>query len=402
MQIGRAAVVGAGAMGGSIAQLISYSGRAVILTDVTPAALDAGMARAMGNFADRVQRGKLTAAQAAAGLARITPQLDYQGFDSVDLVIEAVTEKLAVKQAVFRALDGLLPPHAILVSNTSALSISAIAAATGQPGQVIGLHFFNPPHVMKLVEVIPGQATTAATLESTVQFARALGKTPLVVRECPGFLVNRLLSPYLNEAIFALQEGAADVAAIDAAMVAAGQPLGPLRMADMIGLDVALHAGTTIAAAYSSRMQIAPLLSALVAAGRLGHKTGAGFYNYGDSAPGPSVADLIRTVQATTGLAGTRFTPDRLLLPMINEAAYCLADCIVDPAAIDPAMQAAIGFPQGPLDLADTRGLDTLLADLTAWERDLGPRFTPAPLLRAHVAAGALGRKTGRGFLPYA
>jgi 3-hydroxyacyl-CoA dehydrogenase len=400
MYIFKAAVIGAGAMGGSIAQVISYSGLPVILKDIDQAALDLGMAKARGIYTDRARKGKMSAAQVEEKMALITPQLDYAGFDDVDLVIEAVPEKLNVKRAVFKELDGILHPGAVIASNTSALSISAMAAATGRPGQVIGLHFFNPAHVMKLVEVIPGGETSDDTVESTVQFAKELRKIPIVVKECPGFLVNRLLSPYLNEAIFALEQGAASAEEIDAAMVATGMPMGPFTLADMLGLDICADAGQTMYEAYGARMEPSHLIGKLMAAGRLGQKAGKGFYTYGDES-GPTLDALIAEVQAETGVKGTRFAPDRLLLPLINEAAYCVAENIASLGDIDMAMQAGAGFAQGPLAMADERGLDTVLAGLEAWERDLGPRFSPAPLLREKVAAGELGRKTGAGFLEY-
>ncbi|HUS16872.1 MAG TPA: 3-hydroxyacyl-CoA dehydrogenase [Chloroflexia bacterium] len=400
MYIFKAAVIGAGAMGGSIAQVISYSGLPVVLKDVDQGALDAGMAKARSIYEERARKGKMSASQIEDKMALISPQLDYSGFDDVDFVIEAVPEQLALKQAVFKELDGILHPGAILASNTSALSISAMAAATERPSQVVGFHFFNPAHVMKLIEVIPGGESSEDTVESTVQFAKELRKIPVVVKECPGFLVNRLLSPYINEAIFALEQGAATTEEIDAAIVGAGMPMGPFTLADMIGLDVCYHAGETMAAAYGDRMEASHLIAKLVAAGRLGHKSGKGFYTYGDET-GPTVAELIAEVQAETGVRGTRFTSDRLILPLINEAVHCAGEGIASLGDIGLAMQAGAGFAQGPLEMADARGLDTVLADLEAWERELGPRFTPAPLLREKVAAGELGQKTGRGFLEY-
>jgi 3-hydroxyacyl-CoA dehydrogenase / enoyl-CoA hydratase / 3-hydroxybutyryl-CoA epimerase len=400
MYIFKAAVIGAGAMGGAIAQVISYSGLPVLLKDVDQAALDAGLAKARQIYEDRAHKGKMSAGQVEEKMALITAQLDYSGFDDVDIVIEAVPEKLALKQAVFKELDGICHPGAILASNTSALSISAMAAATGRPAQVIGLHFFNPAHVMKLVEVIPGAESSDDTVESTVQFARELRKIPVVVKECPGFLVNRLLSPYLNEAILTLEQGAASAEEIDAAMVGAGMPMGPFTLADMLGLDVCADAGQTMYEAYGPRMEPSHLIGKLLAVGRTGQKGGKGFYTYGDES-GPTLEQLIAQVQEETGVRGTRFTPDRLLLPLINEAAYCAAENIASLGDIDMAMQAGAGFSTGPLAMADARGLDTVVRDLEAWEQELGPRFTPAPLLREKVDAGALGKKTGQGFLEY-
>ncbi len=400
MYIFKAAVVGAGAMGGSIAQVISYSGLPVILKDVDPQMLDAGMAKARAIYAERAHKGKMTLSQVEEKMALITPQLDYSGFDDVDLVIEAVPEKLGVKQAVLRELDSICHPGAIFASNTSALSISTLAQATNRPEQVIGLHFFNPAYVMKLVEVIPGTATSEDTVESTAAFARDLRKIPVIVKECPGFLVNRLLSPYLGEAIFALQEGAADSATIDAAMVAAGMPLGPFMLADMVGSDICDDVAETIYQAYGERMHPPALLHQMVLAGRLGQKAGKGFYTYSDES-GATTADLISAVQQETGVRDTLFTTDRLILPLINEAIRALEEDIAGLSDIGIAMQAGAGFPQGPLEMADERGLDDVLAGLEALQNTLGERFEPAPLLREKVAAGDLGRKTGAGFFEY-
>ncbi len=400
MYIFKAAVIGAGAMGGSIAQVISYSGLPVIMKDVEQGALDAGMAKARSIYEERARKRKMSAAQVEEKMALITPQLDYSGFDEVDIIVEAVPEKLELKRVGFKELDGVLHPGAIMASNTSALPISAMAEATGRPAQVIGLHFFNPAHVMKLVEVIPGKESSDDTVESTIQFARELRKIPIVVKDRPGFLVNRLLGPYLNEAFLALEQGAASAEEIDAAMVGAGLPMGPLTLADMLGLDICYDAGHVLGEAYGDRMDASRLIAKMVSAGRLGQKAGKGFYTYGDES-GPTTAELIAEVQQETGVRGTRFTPDRLLLPMINEAAYCVSENVAGLGDIGLAMQAGAGFAQGPLEMADERGLDNVLADLMAWVRELGHRFAPAPLLREKVAGGELGRKTGHGFLEY-
>src|SRR5205814_6062725 len=230
-----------------------------------------------------------------------------------------VPEKMALKQAVFRELDGICHPGAVLASNTSALSISERDRATNRPTQVVGLHFFNPAQVMKLVEVIPGAETSDETTESVAQFARDLRKIPVIVQECPGFLVNRLLSPYLGEAIYALQQGAADAETIDAAMVEAGMPMGPFTLADMLGLDVCDDVAETLYRAYGERMHPPALIRRMVEGGRLGQKAGKGFYTYGDES-GPKLEELIAHIQQETGEHGTRFSPDRLILPLINEA----------------------------------------------------------------------------------
>ncbi|MGQ9668210.1 MAG: 3-hydroxyacyl-CoA dehydrogenase family protein, partial [Anaerolineae bacterium] len=209
MYIFKAGVVGAGAMGSEIAQVISYSGLPVVLKDVDQAMLDKGMERIRDIYQRRVDKGKMSAGEMQSKLDLIQPTLTYDGFEDVDIVIEAVPEKMSIKQRVFAELDEVCPEGTIFASNTSALSISEMAAATKRPAKVIGMHFFNPAHVMKLVEIIPGLDTSQETVDDVVMFAESLRKIPVVVQECPGFLVNRLLMPYLNEAVKALEEGAA-------------------------------------------------------------------------------------------------------------------------------------------------------------------------------------------------
>ncbi|MER3458301.1 MAG: 3-hydroxybutyryl-CoA dehydrogenase, partial [Chloroflexota bacterium] len=238
MYIFKAAVVGAGAMGAEIAQVISFSGLPVVLKDIDQAMLDKGMARIRRIYESRVEKGKMQPSEAENKIALVEPTLSYDSFGDVDIVIEAVPEKIAIKKAVFAELDNVCPESTIFASNTSALSISELGASTRRPHKVIGMHFFNPAHVMKLVEVIPGLDTSQETVDDVVQFAESLRKIPVVVQECPGFLVNRLLMPYLNEATIALGEGAATASEIDAAMVDFGMPMGPFTLMDMLGLDV--------------------------------------------------------------------------------------------------------------------------------------------------------------------
>ncbi|MGB9592956.1 MAG: 3-hydroxyacyl-CoA dehydrogenase family protein, partial [Anaerolineae bacterium] len=236
MYIFKAAVVGAGAMGGGIAQVISFSGLPVVLKDIDQAALNKGMETIRNIYQSRVEKGKMSAGEMQSKLDLVTSTLTYDGFEDVDIVIEAVPEKMSIKKRVFAELDEVCPEHTIFASNTSALSISEMAAATKRPGKVIGMHFFNPAHVMKLVEIIPGLDTTQETIDDVVMFTESLRKIPVVVQECPGFLVNRLLMPYLNEAVYALQEGTETATNIDAAMRDFGWPMGPFQLMDMLGI----------------------------------------------------------------------------------------------------------------------------------------------------------------------
>jgi len=407
MYIFKAAVVGAGAMGGGIAQVITYSGLPVVLKDIDQKALDKGYETIRDIYQRRVDKGKMSAGEMGAKLDLAQTTLTYDGFDDVDIVIEAVPEKMEIKKRVFAELEEVCHEGAIFASNTSALSISEMAAATKRPAKVIGMHFFNPAHVMKLVEVIPGLDTSQETIDDVVMFAESLRKIPVVVQECPGFLVNRLLMPYLNEAVLALEEGAATTHQIDEAMTGFGWPMGPFTLMDMLGLDVCYDVGMYLYEEYGERMKPAKMFAKLVEASRLGEKSGAGFYGYGGATDEP-VQQIIKDLQASGVVrTGTEFSEDRLMMPMINEAILCVTEHIASVNDIDMAMIAGTGMTyrgerMGPLQLADQMGLDVVLEKLLALEKALGMRFQPARLLRQKVRAQHLGKATGRGFMEYA
>jgi 3-hydroxyacyl-CoA dehydrogenase len=397
----KAAVIGAGTMGAQIAQVISYAGLPVLLKDIRQESVDKGLATIRRIYQGRVDKGKMTAAEMEQKLTLVTGTTNFNEFKDVDLVIEAVFEELSVKQKVFQEVEAVVPESAILATNTSALSISAIGAAVKRPDKVIGFHFFNPAHVMKLVEVIPGLATSSDTVDDAVAFAESLRKIPVRVRECAGFLVNRLLMPYLNEAAFALQEGAGSIKEIDQALAAAGMPMGPFLLLDMIGIDVAQKVAEILHDAYGPRMAAAEILNELVKRKRLGQKVGRGFYVEGEDAELPA---LLAEIQKARGGKKTAVTPERLLLPMINEAVICLQEGVATPADIDIAMVAGTGFPQekgGPLHYADAVGIEHVVTELGRLSRELGPRFWPAPMLKRMVAANFLGVKTKKGFFTY-
>jgi 3-hydroxyacyl-CoA dehydrogenase len=281
MYIFKCAVVGAGAMGGEIAQVISWSGLPVVLKDVDQKMLDHGMATARGIYQRRVDKGKLTAAEMNEKMSLITPTLRYDDFGDVDFVIEAVPEKLEIKKAVFAELDKICQSTAILATNTSALSISALAAATKRPGQVVGFHFFNPASVMKLIEVVSGTQTSQDTVETAVSFAEELRKIPVKVKECAGFVVNRVLMASMIEILKAREELGVDHEAVDALVQSkGGVPMGPFLLADMLGLDISLDVASTLEKAYGPRFAAPKELRDLVAAGDLGVKTGKGFYTH--------------------------------------------------------------------------------------------------------------------------
>src|SRR5512143_2509635 len=283
MYIFKAGVIGAGAMGAGIAQVISFSGLPVVLKDVDQKMLDRGMAQIRSIYQTRVDKGKMSASEMQGKLDLISPSLSYSDFADVDIVIEAAPEKMDLKKKIFAELDGLCPEGTLFASNTSALSITEMGRGTKRPHKMIGMHFFNPANVMKLVEIIRGEETDEESVQDLVAFTESLRKIPVVVKECPGFLVNRLLMPYLNEAVLCLQDGAATAQEIDGAMVDYGWPMGPFTLMDFLGLDVCYDVGQYLYSQYGDRMEAAILFETLVKAGRLGEKSGAGFYGYGDN-----------------------------------------------------------------------------------------------------------------------
>lgn len=384
-----AGVLGAGVMGGGIAQLLAAKGRNVRLKDIRADAVGLGLRHAREVFERAVKRRRMDAREAAQAMDRIAPTLDYTGFARADVVIEAVIERMDVKQNVLREVETRVRPGTVLATNTSTLSVTEMQSVLSRPADFCGMHFFNPVHRMPLVEVIRGRDTSDAAIATVFALARALDKTPLIVNDGPGFLVNRILSPYLNEAGWMLGEGAS-VETIDRALLDFGMPMGPLRLLDEVGLDVARHAAAVLYAAFGERMKPSPALAALAGTDLVGRKGGRGFYRYEDDRDvgvDDAIYDLLRGA-----VPGDRagVPPDRVrercVLAMVNEAARALEDGIVaGPGDVDLGMITGTGFPPfrgGLLRWADTLGARKLLERLEELESAHGARFEPALSIR--------------------
>ena len=399
-KIQRSAVVGAGIMGGGIAYASALAGTAIRMKDIAQGQLDHGIAEVDRLLAKQVSAGRLTAEAAQAVRARIVPQLDYAGFGDVQLVIEAVVENLAVKHRVLAELEKLVAADTIIATNTSSLRVDDLAAPLARPANFVGLHFFNPVPVMPLVEVIQGSRTSAATVAAAVAHARALGKTPIVVKDCPGFLVNRLLTAYLLGFAELIFDGA-DFVKVDHAMEAFGWPMGPAYLADVIGLDTMSHIIEVICAGYPQRMTATPHEPTKVLAGqrRFGQKSGSGFYRYEADATGrrrkvpqPDTYELLAPSQAHgTREVGDAEIVERMMLPMVLEAAVALEEGIVESAAaLDTAMSLGLGFPKhagGPLKYADGLGLDHVVELSNRYAR-LGPLYRASDALKRRATQG--------------
>ena len=404
MFVSKAAVVGGGTMGGEIAQAIAAADIPVVVKDIDQKFVDAALEKARavteGQVSRLVKKEKLTQEQADARLAEVMGQITgattYEGFGDVDFVVEAVPEKLAIKQAVFRELDAVTPGHAILASNTSALSITEIAEVTLRADKVVGFHFFYPASVMPLVEVIVGEETSQETATAAYNFAQAIKKQPIVCGEVPGFVVNRILMATIGEIWRAQEEQGLSLKAIDEAIAAAQvAPMGPFFLTDLLGLDTVLHVAEHLNEAYGESFYVHQGLQGLVGEGKLGAKSGGeGFFKDGEQTiPGEAEPDGEELVAMFTCRA-------------LIEACLLVEEGISSVRDIDLGMMAGAGLDPRrgllpPFWKADVEGLGTVLEKIERLEEKHGERFAPPVLLRRLVAQGRLGLESGQGFYAY-
>ncbi|HSH13007.1 MAG TPA: 3-hydroxyacyl-CoA dehydrogenase NAD-binding domain-containing protein [Desulfurivibrionaceae bacterium] len=391
----RVAVFGAGVMGGRIITLLAKQNLQPRLLNRSLKGLQEGLGNLQANLAAEVGKGRLSPAEAERIRTRITYDTGLRGLRGQEVVIESVVENMGVKKSVLADIAREVPAETLILTNTSALSVSEMARAVVHPGRVAGLHFFNPADRMQLVEVICGEETTESTCRAVMALARQLGKIPVAVRDRPGFLVNRLLLPYLNEAARLLENGQR-IGDIDRAMVNFGMPLGPFALLDLVGLDIAAHVGELLQRSFGERMEPSPLLARMVENGRLGKKSDRGFYRYEGGRRTKVAPELVKELKlpAAAKPLPEAETVDRLLLPMLNEATRCLEEGVVAEAAVvDTAILFGAGFPPytgGLLRYADDRSATNLVKKLRELEASIGPRYAPAGLL---VSLAESGRK---------
>ncbi|HVC83940.1 MAG TPA: enoyl-CoA hydratase-related protein [Solirubrobacteraceae bacterium] len=397
MFVFKAAVVGAGTMGGEIAQLIAAAGIPVVLRDVEQRLVDVGRQRAEDLTAAQldalVWKQRLTRAQADEQLARtlalISTTTAYDGFGDVDFVIEAVPERLDLKQAVFEELDAATPGHAILASNTSALSISELASVTTRADRVLGFHFFYPASVMRLVEIVEGVETSPESMAAASRFAAAIRKTAIRCADDPGFVVNRVLMSAISELWRAQEEQGLSIAALDRAISESkAAPMGPFRLADQLGLDTVLHVAEHLQESFGERFYVHGGLRELVGKGRLGAKSGRGFY---EASAAPDIGgDSVDAAELA----------ERFTLKALVECCLVLEDGVAGAREIDLAMMAGAGLSPPPFARADAVGLGEVVGRLEQAAGRWGERFAPPTILRRLVAQGRLGAAAGQGFFP--
>ncbi|AYD65207.1 3-hydroxyacyl-CoA dehydrogenase [Achromobacter sp. B7] len=392
-------VVGAGTMGGGIAMSLANAGLDVVLVERDAQALERGWSAIRKNYAATAAKGKLTAAQVDERQARIRLSLDMDDLRDVDLAIEAAFEDMDVKRQIFTALDAVCKPQAILASNTSRLDIDKIAGFTRRPAQVLGMHFFSPAHVMRLLEVVKGGQTDGNVIASVFQLARRMDKLPVLVGVCDGFVGNRMVSPYTREAHFLLEEGASP-SQVDGALQRFGLAMGPLRMADMAGLDISWAFRKRTASTRPAHLRYSRVADSLCEQGRFGQKTGAGFYRYAAGSREPledaRVLALIEACARQDGIVRRDITDEeivqRTMYALVNEGARILEEGIARRASdIDVIYVNGYGFPGhrgGPLFYADQQGLPNVLATIRRFQDQHGELWQPAPLLERLVAQG--------------
>ncbi len=384
-------VLGAGVMGGGIGQLAASRGIRVYMKDVRHEAVTGGLRHARSLFDGAVSKRRMTKREAVQAQERISGGLEYHGLSGADLVVEAIVERMDVKKTVLRETEGHVSSACVLATNTSSLSVAEMAEALERPERFCGMHFFNPVHRMPLVEVIRGPRTSDETIATVYRLSVELGKVPVVVGDGPGFLVNRILGPYLNEAGFLLTDFGS-VAVIDRVAREFGMPMGPLRLIDEVGIDVSGHAGASLHAALGERLAPSPVLKALAETGRLGRKGGLGFYRYEKGIEKGVDPDVYASFGLTAPSSETAASEEtvseirrRLVVAMVNEAARILDDGIVGAARdVDLAMIMGTGFPPfrgGLLRFADTLHPRGVLDHVHALHDRYGDRFAPAPLL---------------------
>lgn len=395
MNFKNVAVVGGGIMGAGIIHTVSNFGFRVFFKELNNDLVKTCLNQVNRIYNSALNKGKMTEEEVKKALSLIQGRSDYKGFDEVDLVIEAVPEEVSIKKAIFEEIDRFCKPEAVFASNTSALPISELASFTKRSSKFIGMHWFNPPQIMKLIEVVPGLETSEETVHTLMAFCEKLKKVPIRLKECAGFLVARLLGMYVNEAFWMQGEGFRP-ADIDQSGIEMGMPMGPFTLGDMAGWDVVLHANQTLCESYGMRFKIPPRFQDLVTSGKFGVKTGQGIYSYQKVGTGPP--QKTGDVFPSPNRQEREILSNRFLWTMINEGIRCLDEGIANEVDIDKALQLGAGMPKGPLRWADEVGLDWIFKELDNRKEAFGERYWPSPLLRRKVKAGHLGQKVGRGF----
>jgi enoyl-CoA hydratase/3-hydroxyacyl-CoA dehydrogenase len=395
MNIKKIAVIGAGAMGHGIAQLAAMNGFDTTMRDINEEFVEAGMKNIRWSIGKLIGRGKISPPDAEKALKRIKPLVSLkEAVKEADFIIEAIPEKLALKQQVFKEIDEFAPAHAILATNTSALPITEIAAATKRPEKVIGMHFFNPPVLMRLVEVVMGQKTNDDTRDTTMNLSKKFGKEPVLCKkDVPGFIANRITISGTNLVAWMVHKGEYTIEEVDAAaMYKAGMPMGTFALLDFTGLDIAYHV-MKFMEEKEPNFEVSPLIKEKMEKGEIGVKAGKGFYTYPEK--GKFAMPQISEDKAE------KFDPMTQTYVMTNVAAELIRNNVATAEDIDKTLKLGFNMPIGVLELADTLGIDLIVSKLKEIAAKYGDFYKPSPLLAQMVKNNKLGTKTGEGFYTY-